>query len=384
MKCRVLQAVLITALMGIFLPTWAQKNYYVVVGAFSTEENEKEFTAHLPTFNQDTAYAMRDQKNLIHLYVLKTGSEDMAIERSLELQKAIEDAKSESPVPGNYESVSINNYNETNEITFKSESEPLAENVVTADASSSRDGSSRGSIALAPTKPKSQFFKFTIEDDNGESVPGKVHFVDFEREKDLATYTSSTYTDLINPGKNEEMALVCGIFGYKQSEKYIDYSSPESIEGAYRDENGAWVIPYRLERLEKGDVSVMYNVGFHKDAVIMLPQSKTDLDELVNMMKENPNYEITIHGHCNGKNERRITTTTSDDLFDVTSSKRIIGSAKMLSDLRAKAIRNYLIRAGIEAGRLKTYAWGGRYMLVKPDSNYASLNDRIEVEIRKD
>jgi outer membrane protein OmpA-like peptidoglycan-associated protein len=129
---------------------------------------------------------------------------------------------------------------------------------------------------------------------------------------------------------------------------------------------------------------VMYNVGFHKDAVIMLPQSKTDLDELVNMMKENPNYEITIHGHCNGKNERRITTTTSDDLFDVTSSKRIIGSAKMLSDLRAKAIRNYLIRAGIEAGRLKTYAWGGRYMLVKPDSNYASLNDRIEVEIRKD
>jgi outer membrane protein OmpA-like peptidoglycan-associated protein len=384
MKCGVLQAVLITALMGIFLPSWAQKNYYVVVGAFSTEENEKEFTTHLPTFNSDTAYAMRDQKNLVHLYVLKTSSEDVAIERSLELQKAIEDAKHESRVPGNYESVSINNYNQTNEITFRSETELTAENNVMAEASGSRDGSSHGSLAMAPIKPKSQVFKFTIEDDNGQFLPGKVHFVDFEREKDLAAYPSSTYTDLINPGKNEEMALVCGIFGYKQSEKYIDYAAPETMEGAYRDDNGAWVIPYHLERLEKGDVSVMYNVSFHKDAVIMLPESKTDLDELVRMMKENPNYEITIHGHCNGKFDRRITMPSTRDLFDVTNSIKTVGSAKMLSNLRANAVRNFLINEGIEASRIKTFAWGGRYMLVKPDSNYASLNDRIEIEIRKD
>jgi outer membrane protein OmpA-like peptidoglycan-associated protein len=201
----------------------------------------------------------------------------------------------------------------------------------------------------------------------------------------VAAYTASTYTDLITAGKNKDMALVCGVFGYKQSEKYIDYTSPSLIEGAYEDENGAWVIPYKLERLEKGDVSVMYNVSFHKDAVVMLPPSKTDLDELVKMLNENPEYEITIHGHCNDKNDRKIIALGSNQsFFDIGGSKVIFGSAKTLSAQRAEAVRSYLDLHGINKKRIKIYAWGGRYMLAEPQSSYAKLNDRIEIEIRKD
>jgi outer membrane protein OmpA-like peptidoglycan-associated protein len=240
-------------------------------------------------------------------------------------------------------------------------------------------------MATPPVKSKSKLFKFTINGPDGQAIPGKVHFVDFSRERDLASYQSQTYTDIINPGKNKEMALVCGVFGYKISEKYMSYSEPYSIDGAYEDENGAWVIPYELEPLERGDVSVMYNVSFLKDAVIMLPPSKNDLDQLVNMMKENPRYEITIHGHCNGKNDRKIIAMASRHaFFDITESQQVFGSAKKLSAYRAESVREYLVMNGIDEKRIRTYAWGGRYMLANPEGPYAKLNDRIEIEIRKD
>jgi outer membrane protein OmpA-like peptidoglycan-associated protein len=386
MKCRVTMAVIITALTGIFLPAWAQKNYYVVVGAFSTEGNAKEFTTHLPSMNADTAYAMNDQNSVVHLYVLKTTSEEVAIAKSLHLQQAVENSGTIGEDLGGYESISIVNGPEGKNVSLKTGIEAPSKSDFTGDASSSRSSATLESGGAAPAvKPKSKMFKFTINGPEGQAIPGKVHFVDYRRERDLASYTASIYTDVINPGKNNDMALVCGIFGYKISEKYMDYSNPASIEGAYEDENGAWVIPYDLKRLEKGDVSVMYNVAFLKDAVIMLPFSQSDLDELVAMMKENPEYQITVHGHCNGKNDRKIIAKGSaQGFFDIAGSKQLYGSAKQLSSLRAEAVRDYLVRHDIDAKRIKTFAWGGRYMLTDPQGSYAKLNDRIEIEIRKD
>jgi outer membrane protein OmpA-like peptidoglycan-associated protein len=379
-------AVLLTALTGIFLPAWAQKNYYVVVGAFSTEGNLKEFTTQLPSMNADTAYAMHNPDHEVRLYVLRTSSEDIAIAKSLQLQNSIDNRDNMGEVLGEYESISISNTTEGRNVQVKKEIGNLSKNELSGDASSARSGMPMESaMAAAPVKPKSRLFKFTINGPGGESIPGKIHFVDFARERDLASYPAATYTDIINPGQNENMVLVCGVFGYKLSEKQLDYAEPSSIEGAYEDENGAWVIPYALERLEKGDVSVMYNVSFHKDAVIMLPSSKTDLDELVNMMKENPAYQITVHGHCNGKNDRKIIARASAEaFFDVKESKQIFGSAKTLSALRAESVRAYLVANGIDEKRIKIYAWGGRYMLTEPDGPHAKLNDRIEIEIRKD
>jgi outer membrane protein OmpA-like peptidoglycan-associated protein len=127
----------------------------------------------------------------------------------------------------------------------------------------------------------------------------------------------------------------------------------------------------------------MYNVAFHRDAVVMLPQSRTDLDELLRMMQENPNYEITIHGHCNGKYNRTI-MKPGDDYFDIRGAKGFYGSAKELSTLRAEAVNAFLTQNGINPKRIKIFSWGGRYPLVDPDSSIRSLNDRIEIEIRKD
>lgn len=387
MKCRVLRTVIFTVLTGFFLPAFAQKNYYVVVGAFSTNDGVKDFTTHLPSMNADTAYAMNNQENVVQLYVLHTSSKEVAAAKALQLQSNLEDQNGSGSISENYESITISNGVEGKNVTVRNSSDVLALKEVTHDeASSSRSSSTlNATVPPASSKAMGKLFKFTISDPNGRAVNGKVHYIDFERQRDIATYTASTYIDILNPGKDKEMALVCGVFGYKQVEKYFTYNQLAAIEGAYRDQNGAWVIPYDLERLEKDDVSVMYNVVFHKDAVVMLPQAKTDLDELVTMMKENPKFEITIHGHCNGKNDRKIIAlSTSDGYFDIAGTEQIFGSAKKLSSLRADAVQAYLLKNGIEDKRIKTFAWGGSLMLAHAESTHAKLNDRIEIEIRKD
>ncbi|HET9052528.1 MAG TPA: OmpA family protein, partial [Cyclobacteriaceae bacterium] len=146
-----------------------------------------------------------------------------------------------------------------------------------------------------------------------------------------------------------------------------------------------WVIPFKLERLNKGDVSVMYNVSFYKDAVIMLPRAKEELDELVDLMKSNPAYEIKIHGHTNGNQKRKIIGLGEPrNYFDIKGSQDKTGTAKELSKDRALAVKQYLIDQGIAANRMDVMAWGATNMLVKENSSSARLNDRIEIEIIKD
>src|SRR5690606_17550815 len=135
------------------------------------------------------------------------------------------------------------------------------------------------------------------------------------------------------------------------------------------------------------DVSVMYNVSFYKDAVVMTPASKDELDELVSMMNLNPNYKIKIHGHNNGNDKNLRITILGDNknYFALAGSKTKVGNGKELSKVRAETIMQYLIDHGIDKKRMEIYAWGGMEMLVKQGApSAARLNNRIEIEILED
>jgi outer membrane protein OmpA-like peptidoglycan-associated protein len=242
-------------------------------------------------------------------------------------------------------------------------------------------------LTLPPAKKaKGKYFKFNITAPDGQPISGKVHHVDFKQGRDLASYNSYEYNDILRPSNREEpMTLVCGIFGYQEIVQLIEYTDPKQTPDVVLDEHETWNVPFKLVRLKKGDVSVMYNVSFYKDAVIMLPRSKEELDELVNMMKSNPNYQIRIHGHTNGTSKRKIIGLgESRNYFEVKGSREKTGSSKELSEDRASAIRDYLVEHGIDKGRMDLMAWGGSNMLVKETSSSARLNDRIEIEIIKD
>jgi outer membrane protein OmpA-like peptidoglycan-associated protein len=233
---------------------------------------------------------------------------------------------------------------------------------------------------------RGKLIRFVIEGPDGKIIPGNVHHVDYDRGRDLSTFKSGEYLDVLPPPTlNNPMTIVCAIFGYKEVVQVIDYDKPGETPGIVRDENGAWVIPYKLEPLNTGDVSVMYRVAFYKDAVVMLPAAKGELDQLVQMMVSNPGYKIKIHGHCNGNNSRRIIALGAEqNFFNMAGSNEIKGSAKDLSRLRAETVQIYLADHGVDKSRSEIYSWGGQNMLVKETSTSAKLNDRIEIEILED
>lgn len=377
MRLLVILAASVAAILGSPLTACSQ-HYYVVIGAFAADENASEFKGYLPGQARDTSYTIADQHSLLHYYVLKTSDKESAIAKSLQLKSGIGALAAGSTG----EALTTDSNLSGNILPEAASSKSISGSPVAGASSSELSASAAG----LPPKPVGKYFKFRIESPDGNPLLAKVHHVDFENGRDIAAYNANTFVDLLRPGQREPMTMVCGIFGYKEIYKYIDYANPSATDDeAYVDAQGTWVIPYQLERLEKGDVSVMYNVSFYKDAVIMRKESRVDLDELVKMMHSNPYYEITIHAYCNGKNKREIIALGSDkNYFDVAGSVKVRGTAKDLTVLRAEAIREYLVAHGVDSRRMKIFPWGGTDMVVKADSPHSNLNDRVEIEITRD
>jgi outer membrane protein OmpA-like peptidoglycan-associated protein len=123
-------------------------------------------------------------------------------------------------------------------------------------------------------------------------------------------------------------------------------------------------------------------VFFYNDAAVMLPESKFELNSLLQMMQENPAYKIRLHGHTNGNYHGKIIVMgETKNFFSLTGSKNTQGSAKDLSQARAEIIKDYLVSNGIEAGRIEVKAWGGKRPIYDKHSANAKRNVRVEVEI---
>jgi outer membrane protein OmpA-like peptidoglycan-associated protein len=386
MKANLIRFVAIAYILAFSLAATAQQHYYVVLGTFSSPLDATAFTKFINDKYLET-YNASDGNNLFHIYVLETNSREEAVLHANKLQRAFHENGKHAT------RVEVRNAYKEKQVAPLPEREP----VTTAEQQAYALGERKENALRNETsdrvyaeaaegemlRPKGKFFKFTVTAATGEQVPARIHNVDLFQGRDLATYQTDSYIDILRSG-NEPMTLVCGVFGYKLVEKVVDYTNPALTTEAYQDANGAWIIPYVLQPLEKGDVSTMYNVSFYKDAVVMLSSSKAELDQLVAMMQANPNYEIKIHGHCNGKKSRKIIAMGSSyHFFDINGSQEIKGSARQLSALRADAVKQYLIEQGIDAKRIKTYAWGGSYMLVKETHPNAKINDRIEIEVLK-
>lgn len=385
MNWRVVKTVCAAVVFSAVVTSAFSQNYYIVIGAFAADKGDvKQFTSHLPGNNLDTAYTVYQDDNLVHLYVLKTSDRQEALEKSMKLQREIENR---DPQLLN----SLESYRVAKEVAPAGAVEKpvvVLNNEITGSSKTINDEAAGvgAPVEKEVVLPKGKFFKFLVSTPEGGKILDNVHYVNMDEGREIASYATYGNVDVLRPAQEEPMTVVCGIFGYKEIRKDIDYIDPAKTEGAYRDDDGAWVIPYKLERLQKWDVSVMYNLAFYKDASFMLPPSRRDLDELVMMMKSNPNYVIRVHAHCNAKNSRKIIVPGKPgSYFDVDAGAvEVKASAKELTRARAELVKEYLIENGIDKKRIKTYGWGGSEMLVDKNSVYAKLNDRIEIEILED
>lgn len=117
----------------------------------------------------------------------------------------------------------------------------------------------------------------------------------------------------------------------------------------------------RLEP-EKVKKFVLQNMFFATDKADILSSSESALQELYNLLSDNPDIRIRIIGH-------------TDDVGRVEYNQR-------LSEDRSASVKQEMVKRGIAAGRIETAGHGELDPIVANDSDeHRQLNRRVEIEI---
>jgi outer membrane protein OmpA-like peptidoglycan-associated protein len=409
------------ALVGIFstflisLPTAAssveqlsdEAPNYVIIGAFKYYRNAVRFTQHASKdLKLNANYEINPSRNLYYVYVLSTASREQAITEARRLRDESEfkdtwvyygtlgkqqrgssiTSVDINPVTGE----AIEHVSTDSTAPQKEAAEtPASETTVNPDAEpidATTTASTKHQLTLDDdVKGKAFIFKIFKAADN-TPVEGEVDVVDPDKARKLGTFKGNMPVRIAQPtGASGDIALACEVFGYRKVQRTVDYASPDG-EDISMDNEGAIVIPFELVRLQKGDIAVMYNVYFYKDAGIMRPESLYEVTSLMEMLLENPKYKIKIHGHTNGGAAGKIISMgdKSTNYFSLSNTKDGYGSAKKLSEERALVIKKFLESKGIDPKRMEIKAWGGKRPIHDKHHTRAQENVRVEIEILED
>ena len=245
-------------------------------------------------------------------------------------------------------------------------------------------------ITLEDAKTDKNQYKMIFHTYNSltdESVGGKVDIIDPDRLK-LVRSVDANELSYINEPHNQSNSLqfIAEIFGYKKAQ--LDLNLNDGISEPFLTVVGdTMVLDFPLIRYRKGDVAIMYNVFFYKDAAIMKPESQFEVNSLLEMLEENPTRKVLISGHTNGNSSGTLIEIGDDvkEYFSLSSAtKEGHGSAKKLSLKRAEIIRRYMVDNGIEESRMEVKGWGGSKPLYDKFDRLAAKNVRVEVEILQD
>jgi outer membrane protein OmpA-like peptidoglycan-associated protein len=415
---------------------------YVVIGAFAIRENAMEFNEEANKKALRAAFEINPNRNLYYVYVLTTDDRSLALEEAQKLRRntkyfdswvysgplgnnggqivyrpgASQDFNPETGAEldmvkvGETDRDPRENENSIPATPVKASNDPSAP---TSGLSAERDHVSNidtdgltetGKKAIAeniekvatlgppPIRATSQpltkeevtgkdFYFYLFRGDNLATVDGEVDAIDFEKARRMATYQGNAPVKVIMPsGKSKQISFICQVFGYRKQQREYDPASPP--DDVYLDEKGNLVVPFELSRLQKGDIAIMYNVFFFKDAAVMRPESRFEVTNLLEFLVENPTYKIMIHGHTNGNATGKIIRMdTPGNFYTLSGTKQGFGSAKELSEERARVIREFLIASGISPDRMDIRAWGGKKPIHDKHSVRASENVRVEIEI---
>ncbi len=129
-----------------------------------------------------------------------------------------------------------------------------------------------------------------------------------------------------------------------------------------RDVSNPFILNINLEPATTGSSVVLRNVFFDVNASTLKPESKTEIEKLVQFLKTNPTVRIEIGGHT-----------------DNTGS---VANNQQLSEARAKALYQVLIAAGIENSRLTFKGYGATKPVADNQQEEGrAQNRRTEVRI---
>jgi outer membrane protein OmpA-like peptidoglycan-associated protein len=127
------------------------------------------------------------------------------------------------------------------------------------------------------------------------------------------------------------------------------------------------VITIMIEKLKVGSVLQFENINFAPNSAQILPESRSELEDLKTFLINNPHISVEIGGHVNSMKKR--------------NSYRL----KKLSKKRAQVIYEFLLTNGVNSNSLKYKGYGNSRLIYKTPSNEAQnkANRRVEITVTK-
>ncbi len=376
-----------------------EKGIYLVVGSFQNKDNATRFQAKLVSEGRDALVSFSEQTMFyyVHIKTFKTVDEAIIMVKPTREGTEFKDAWVLAYAP-NTGMTAISTI-PMNESKVDSIGATMVEsNIVSPAILSSDQETDTTAVVVEEIGPNNAMrymtdkkqFKFLFNAYNfvtKSKVNGDINIIDPDRLKIIRSVKTHKVAYLNDPhNQSNSLEFISEIFGYKKAQHNVDLD--DEIEGdlaAFMSVSGdTLTVDFQLKRYDKGEVIVMYNVFFYKDAAIMKPESQFELNSLLELLNEQSDFNIRISGHTNGNAAGKIIEIDNEvpEYFSLSqATKEKNGSAKKLSLKRAEIIQKYLINNGISPDRMEVKGWGGKKPLYDKFDRLASKNVRVEIEI---
>ena len=194
-------------------------------------------------------------------------------------------------------------------------------------------------------------FRFYVRDAKSDSLlAAQVTFSNAANEAVLASVT----TDSLTGYAQLRLPLNTKIRVHIEAANHLALTRPvEEIGG---------METFRLEPIVKKRAIILHNLFFATNKTTILPESEPSLQDLFDMLQENPEVRIRITGHTD----------------NVGSDK----ANQKLSEGRANSVRDNLIKRGIDAGRIEAEGKGKTMPIAPNDTEEGrAQNRRVEFMI---
>jgi outer membrane protein OmpA-like peptidoglycan-associated protein/tetratricopeptide (TPR) repeat protein len=205
---------------------------------------------------------------------------------------------------------------------------------------------------LRPTK--TLYFEGIVYDAvTKKPVPGRFQLIDVKTGKEVIRSQADLITGefMVSLPLNADYALSVEFEGYFNFSKNFNMTVAEGLESFKMD---VPMIP-----LTSAEPVLLDNIFFDFNKTALLPESYVELAKLKKFLVQNPTYKIELGGHTDTRGE------AADNL--------------VLSQGRAKAVVDYLIKEGIAADRLVAKGYGETLPKIA-DAEIAKLKTTKEQE----